>query len=249
MRRIIRLPLASNVARYLDRKQLEVATGSPPRAKWEAARKTRTMASVAMTLMRMTGSRARCMFCGDSQGTDIDHFRPITKFREQTFRWANLLWVCASCNRQKGDQFPVDALGRPLLIDPTAEDPWDYLFFDPHTGIITARYDARTGAPDPKGQRTTDQSMLPLNVEAVTEGRQRATRHLRRAVQQLLSHADPDVEAATREFLDRLPDYDEYGLLQWFFHRDGNAETPFSELRQRYPAVWASALAATRVAT
>jgi uncharacterized protein (TIGR02646 family) len=206
------------------------------------------MASVATTLKGMAGNRARCMFCGDSQGTDVDHFRPIAKYREQTFRWVNLLWICASCNRRKGDQFPVDALGRPLLVDPTAEDPWDYLFFDPHTGNITARYDATTGDPDPKGQQTTEETLLPLNVEAVTEGRQRASRHLRRAVRDLLSHAALDLEAATHELLDGLPDLDDYGLLQWFFHRDGSAEAPFSELRERYPKAWASVVAATRVA-
>ncbi len=247
MRRIIRVPLASRASQYLDRKQLEVDTGSPPRATWKAARKTQTMGSVATTLKGMAGKRARCMFCGDSQGTDVDHFRPIAKFCEQTFRWANLLWVCASCNRQKGDQFPVDALGHPLLIDPTTEDPWDYLFFDPHTGNITARYRAEPGAPDPKGKRTTDDTMLPLNVEAVTEGRQRATRHLRRAVRNFLSHAAVDLGAATRELLDLLPDHDDYGLLQWFFHREGSAEAPFSELCQRYPKAWSSLLAATRV--
>lgn len=248
MRRIIRVPLESRFARYLDRKQREVDTGSPPRPTWKAARQTRAMASVAATLKGMAGNRARCMFCGDSQGTDVDHFRPMAKFPEHTFRWANLLWVCAGCNRQKGDQFPADAAGRPLLIDPTAEDPWDYLFFDPCTGNVTARYDASVSDFDPKGQQTTDERILPLNVEAVTEGRQRATRHLRRAVREFLSDAAVDLDAATRNLLDRLPDHDDYGLLQWFFHREGSAEAPFADFKQRYPKAWSSVLAATRVA-
>lgn len=247
MRRIIRVPLTPRAARYLDHKQREVDEGAPPRAKWQAARKTRTMAVVATTLKRMSGSRERCMFCGDSQGTDVDHYRPIMKFREETFRWANLLWICANCNRRKGDQFPIDACGRPLLIDPTAEDPWDCLFFDPHTGNITARFDPQTGQPDPKGQETTNQKILPLNVEAVTEGRQRATRHLCRAVYDFLSQAAVDLDAATQELLHHLADLDDYGLVQWFFHREGRADDPFSALAQRFPKVWALVVAATEV--
>jgi uncharacterized protein (TIGR02646 family) len=201
---------------------------------------------VAGTLREMAGNRARCMFCGDSQGTDIDHFRPMATYCDHAFQWINLLWVCAGCNRRKGDQFPVDSHGRPLLIDPTVEDPWDYLFFDPHTGNITARYDANTGVAHPKGQQTTDDAILPLNIEAVTEGRQRATRQLRRVVRDLLASAAADLEAATNELIDRLHDQDDYGLLQWFFHREGSETPPFSDLRQRYPTAWTAVLSATR---
>ena len=206
------------------------------------------MTAVSDALQDMAGPRTRCMFCGDSRGTDVDHFRPMAKYPEHTFRWLNLLWVCASCNRQKGDRFPVDESGCPLLIDPTAEDPWDYLYFDPDTGNLVARYDASAGDFSPKGQHTTDQRYLPLNVEAATEGRQRATRLLRQSVRELLSRAAVDLAAATRDLLNRLPDLDDYGLLQWFFHREGSAVPPFSEFRQQYPGAWDVVMAATRVA-
>lgn len=68
------------------------------------------------------------MYCGESQGTDIDHFEPIACKPLRTFDWLNHLLACATCNsHQKRDQFPLDPNGRPLLIDPTSEDPFDHL--------------------------------------------------------------------------------------------------------------------------
>ena len=145
MKRIHRTPLPARTLTYLGRKQQEVDSGIAPEAAWTGARKTKTMNGVASTLAAMSGKRQRCMFCGDSRGTDIDHFWPKSRYREHTFDWLNLLWICAGCNRQKGNQFPLDAHQRPLLIDPTAEDPWDYLLLDSHTGNITARFDPTTG--------------------------------------------------------------------------------------------------------
>lgn len=68
------------------------------------------------------------MYCGEGRGTSIDHFEPIARNPPRTFDWLNHLLACTTCNsHEKRDQFPVDAQGQPLLIDPTAEDPFDHL--------------------------------------------------------------------------------------------------------------------------
>jgi uncharacterized protein (TIGR02646 family) len=198
------------------------------------------MAEVAQILGLMSGKRRRCMFCGDSRGTDIEHFWPKIRYRERVFRWDNLLWICAGCNRQEGHQFPLDRQRRPLLIDPTVEDPWDFLYFDGHTGNVTAKYEPSTGRPYTKGVRTVDPTILPLNLEAVTEGRQLARRNLVRAVRRFLSdmvtNAEPDVLEA--ELLGALRDNDDYGLALWYFRRDGSTEEPFQTMRASYCEVW-----------
>lgn len=66
----------------------------------------------------------------------IEHFRPKSRFKSQTFEWLNLLLSCPNCNNKqhKGDKFPsVHAGGR--LIDPTVDDPAIYFdfTFDPIT--------------------------------------------------------------------------------------------------------------------
>jgi hypothetical protein len=69
----------------------------------------------------------QCMYCGDT-GTEIDHFEPISRNPLRTFDWLNHLLACVNCNsRAKLAAFPIDAHGHPLLIDPTAEDPFDHL--------------------------------------------------------------------------------------------------------------------------
>jgi len=239
MRSIVRLDLPPATVRYLRRKQAEVDEGTPASVAWANARSAKTMRELKQTLQRMAGRRERCMFCEDSRGTDIEHFWPKSVYQERTFVWKNLLLACAGCNRSKGDRFELDGLGRPLLIDPTAEDPWDYLFYDPATGNITAKYDA-AGVANPKGQYTSDGSGLPLNIEAVTEGRQRAQRALARAVREFLKGAGDaeNTERLAADLLTELYDCDSYGLLEWFFRREGSTEPPFRDLKTRLPEVW-----------
>ncbi|WP_165953799.1 HNH endonuclease [Streptomyces sp. 8K308] len=100
-----------------------------------------------------------CMFCGNHLGSDIDHFRPKSRFPLRTFDWDNHLLVCAECNRRKGDVFPG-------LIDPTTEDPFDHL----HLQLADGRYLALT----PKGESTID--ILKLNVRRLPEARALARR-------------------------------------------------------------------------
>src|SRR5690606_11597634 len=70
----------------------------------------------------------RCMYCGDNQGDAIDHFEPIAQAPLRTFDWYNHFLACSHCNsHQKRDLFPRAADGTPLLVDPTAEDPYQHL--------------------------------------------------------------------------------------------------------------------------
>ena len=225
---------------YLQRKQAELDAdiALTARRQWEQSQRTRALQEVKTALRTMAGRRHRCMFCGDTRGTDIDHFRPIVAHRERTFVWANLLWVCGSCNRAKSDRFQVGGDGRPLLIDPTEEDPWHFLYFEPRTGNITAKFDAVINAPDLRGEHTVQ--LLALNHEAVTEGRQATRRNLEAAVRAFLAAmaAGGLVGSATEYLKISVIDNADHGLSVWYFQRDGADEQPFRDLREMYQAVW-----------
>lgn len=77
----------------------------------------------------------RCMYCEDSQGTDIDHFDPKARNPAVAFQWDNYLLACSHCNsNEKRDEFPLTDDGSPELLDPTVDDPFDHLVLNPVTG-------------------------------------------------------------------------------------------------------------------
>lgn len=237
MRRWFRPDLPQRLAVDLDHRQEEIEAGDDVDALWKRARKTRSVQAVAALLAAVTGPRERCMYCEDSRGTDIEHFRPKRLYRDLVFRWPNWLWACTGCNRAKTNRFPLGATGQPLLIDPTAEDPWDHLFYDSATGEIAARW--RDGDEDEQGTCTLN-VLAPLRNQAVCEGRARTRRGLARAVQLFLHHPDDVAHGpALAELLHAVVDHDDYGLAEWFFLRDGTDEEPFCRLRQERPLAWA----------
>jgi uncharacterized protein (TIGR02646 family) len=187
---------------------------------------------VLATLKNMMGERERCMYCLDSHGTDIEHFWPKTPYPERMFLWPNLLLCCTECGRLKGSRFPL-AEGQPLLIDPTAEEPWQYLDFDPATGNIVARFELNTNDWSPKGLTTVEVFHLDRR-EALAIGYQRTYRRLSDIVERFLAEGTP----AADDFFVSLSAADDHGLLGWCFKGTGKNIRPFSDLREQQPDVW-----------
>ena len=239
MRRVTRQPLDQGVQTDLVVRQTSIdqkrnTAGFSATDEWKAARPTTTLGAVLTTLRHMMGDRQRCMYCLDSHGTDIEHFWPKTPYPERMFVWLNLLLCCAECGRFKGDRFPL-AAGAPLLVDPTAEDPWQCLDFDPTTGNIVARFDAGQNGYSVKGVETV--KLLQLDQrEAMASGYKKTLRRLSRVVEEMLGQVDPDAAA----LIATLRDADDHGLLTWCFHGSGRNEAPFRDLCGRRPAVWAA---------
>ncbi|PVD11675.1 HNH endonuclease [Streptomyces sp. CS207] len=140
---------ASLLAR-LDRKTKSL--GNNPtvdftRSQWKGARTLRR--DILRLLERMAPGVHRCMYCGDSLGTDIDHFEPLSRNPHRAFEWINHLLACSYCNsNKKRDQYPCDSSGDPLLIDPTREDPYDHI----RLVFTTGKYIPRS----PKGVATIE---------------------------------------------------------------------------------------------
>ena len=237
MRRIQRIALPDTVQNYLNQRQL-AANEKHKNGElniendWKSARQTQKLKTVLTTLQRMMGLRQRCMYCLDSHGADIEHFRPKADYPKHLYDWPNLLLCCTECGRFKGHQFPLSG-GRPLLIDPTREDPWRHLDFDPDTGNITARFDLALNDWSAKGMATVAVFQLDQR-EALSAGYLKTLRHLSEIVRRALCQGAMDAPALMGE----LKNADDHGLLAWCLSDRGQTTAPFSELYQQYPRIW-----------
>lgn len=105
------------------------------------------------------------MYCEDSMGTDIDHFRPKIDFPAFSFRWVNYFLACSHCNSNaKRSEFPVSADGQRELIDPVEDNPLTHLDFSPTTGLYVAR--------DQRGKESI--RVFALNRQVCVDGRRNA---------------------------------------------------------------------------
>jgi uncharacterized protein (TIGR02646 family) len=237
MRHVTRLTLDPQVQADLDDRQVAAYAkrqqGSlDPNAEWRSARQTQSLHAVHATLKHMMDERERCMYCLDSHGTDIEHFWPKTPYPERMFAWLNLLLCCAECGRFKGDRFPLSN-DMPLLIDPTAEDPWAYLDFDPGTGNVVARFDPNANKYSDKGNATVELLQLDRR-EAMAKGYQKTYKRLCRVVEEFL-HAS---EQSANRLIADLRGTDDHGLLGWCLRGAGQNAPPFSRLRLEQPGIW-----------
>ena len=238
MRRVARSALPKKAQTYLDQRQAaaRLALGQGVlnvEREWKTARQTKAVEVVLNVLREMMGPRERCMYCVDSHGCDIEHFWPKSRYPKRAFQWANLLLCCTDCGRFKGDQFPM-MNRRPLLIDPTAEDPWLHLDFDPDTGNVVARFDLQANDWSAKGAKTVE--VLRLDRREALEVVYKATfKRLSRVVQTQLDSGAIDALSLQAE----LQDADDHGLLRWCFGPSGEAAAPFSALYRQHPHIWA----------
>jgi len=147
------------------------------------------------------------------------------------YAWENLLIACAQCGRFKGRQFPLSNNGTPLLIDPTAEDPWEYLDFNPETENLSARYLLAAETFSSKGETTVEVLHLDKR-EGVSAG---FCRTYRRLCELVTAWSDQNI---AEDYLERLREADDHGLLGWFLHGAGGNEPAFVRFRERYPDAW-----------
>lgn len=235
MRRIQRADLPAAALRYLEKRQSDAnrKTGSLDVEKdWKSARQTDSLKTVLATLQDMMGPRQRCMYCLDSHGADIDHFRPKASYPKHMYQWPNLLLCCGECGRFKGGRFPLKGRS-PLLIDPTRENPWKHLDFDPVTGNISARFDLHLNDWSPKGVNTVEVLRLDRR-EALSAGYLKTLRHLSEIVRRALLNGAPQAPALVLA----LQEADDHGLLEWCWSDRGRALSPFSDLYRQHPKVW-----------
>jgi len=169
-----RAPLPPRLESLLRRQTLRLGSSPDPvavRASWKSASTVRRR--LKEQLERAAFRPAFCMYCQESRGTDIDHYRPVVLAPHLAFVWTNHLLACGYCNQQaKRDDFPMAASGEPLLLDPTVDDSGVHLAMS-HAGHLIALTD--------RGEATVQ--VLRLNTRAeITVARERALRHIERVL-------------------------------------------------------------------
>lgn len=162
------------------------------------------------TLADMAPGIERCMYCGDNQGTDIDHFEPLSRAPLRTFDWGNHLLACSLCNsHQKRESFPVDAEGRPLLIDPSSEDPAEHL----HLVLAAGEYLPLTL----RGEATCE--VFGLNRGVLVQGRRNVYRITRRCLQAWLEAHEKGDDEAVREWTSTIWEQPTADVVYAMFHQ------------------------------
>ena len=148
MRRLLRPLLPDSALTFLQNRTADVMAQPGLSRRVERAKEqwknkeNKAFDAVKEALQKMSPGLHRCMYCEDNEGLAIDHFFPQAEYPVFAFCWQNYLWACTLCNsNHKRDQFPLDAQGEPLLIDPTREDPRMHLEFSPRTGKWIGRTD------------------------------------------------------------------------------------------------------------
>ncbi len=254
MRSIQRLRLPRRPSAWLERnqEQLNGDISIDVLGRWRARRQTMNGNGIVAALERMAGARNRCMYCGDSEGCDIEHFRPkaVHDWRGYVFSWINFLWICAPCNRLKNALFALDGVGAPLMLDPTLDHVWDFFDYVDESGQLSPRYDL--GAEEAlRANYTLRSDVSRLLFDVVCESRQRSARIIRRAVRDFLESAA--LQADVDNFIEHVSDADHPELCEWYFESTGATLAPYSqlcanhleviaalkrELNEKYPGVW-----------
>ena len=180
MRYLLRIQLPSRVCEALEADQREldrqieaeraepgVGTASCIEEFWKTRRSKKALKAVEAALRAMASGLARCMYCEDSEGCDVEHGYPKAHYPSRAYEWPNLLWICTPCNRQKNSGFEED------LINPTREDPLDHLVLAFRTGRYTVRDNS------PCGDATLRVVRRLASEPTLTAGRQNAVVKLR----------------------------------------------------------------------
>lgn len=174
MKKLKREPLSASALALLNERTQQVLDAADPKEEAQRLWKqqgNKAFEEIRETLKAMASGLERCMYCEDSAGTDIEHFWPKSSYPARAFTWTNYLLACSCCNsNHKREQFPLDAAGAPLLIDPTVEDPREHLLLSVTTGKYRPRM--REGQESPKGQRSIE--VFGLYRDILEKGRQDA---------------------------------------------------------------------------
>ncbi|MDH6129223.1 HNH endonuclease [Kitasatospora sp. GP82] len=245
MIRIKRAPLPEPPRSRMAEHTCTIALAPAPKTKaqdlWSNTTvRTHVHAPLRELLSDMAAGRERCMYCGDNQGTDIDHFEPIARHPLRAFDWTNHVLACSLCNsRLKRSVFPLDADGTPLLIDPTGEDP------SPHLRLVLAvgQYYPLT----PRGQVTVD--LFNLNRAILTKGRVNAYRVTKACIAQWTAATAHDDHESADMWARTIQEQPMADVVQAMLRQalDPAAETVFEDDQQllaqlREPALRAALL-------
>ena len=197
---------------------------------WNSFRNSRLGRAIYRTLRTMF--HTKCAFCERVNAKTADHFYPKKRYPKRMFRWSNLLLCCGDCNLSKGAFFPFRNR-RPVLLDPTRDDPLEYFVWDLMTGAMAAVVDPVRGD---RAQETCDR--LKLNDGLLPDERRVALND----ILYLLSKVVREYPAITPETRQRLaeklhPDRQYLGIIRFLFRTRNAYRRLVTDARAKLPEI------------
>lgn len=232
------LPKRTRIAKSLRERLAEesaaISTSADPKTeaqdRWKKARASPWFEPVVKKLRRLAGRGQRCMYCSGSEASDVEHFRPLSPFPTHAMKWDNYLWSCTPCNRTKSDRFPPDTGPGARIIDPMAENVWDFFFID-RFGLLTPKWDLVTNGPNARAVSTRD--TLGLNRDAVSDCRRDRLRDLRAWAKDtvtLFERGDLSQSQVRKRIATKRGEPFQPDVADYFLRGPGVNEMPFSAL-------------------
>ena len=215
--------------RKLDEQRTGVLNSNNPQseadARYKAVRRSTWFRSVSARLASLSGIGQRCMYCGGSESTQVEHYRPKAIYPKFAFSWENFFWVCGVCNQFKGDRFEESL----LPINPIDDLVWNHFFID-EFGNLCAKWDLTTGDLDQRAIRTIE--LLALDRQPLQESRFARLIDLRAKIADTVALLQQgaltqiDVETRLLEWFEQpfQPDVADY-----FFDGPGRRDDPFNQ--------------------
>jgi HNH endonuclease len=121
----------------------------------------------------------RCVYCrmpDGPKGEDsfgVDHYRPVSRFRELRSEYTNLFYSCNPCNRRKGNFWPTETQWQEGVFLP---NPCDYAMSQ-HLQFRGCRVEPLSRA----GELAVE--MLMLNAEEILHYREFVVRSIKRCLE------------------------------------------------------------------
>ncbi len=196
---------------------------------YEATRKTQWFKPVVDALRSLCGEGELCMYCSSNEPSQVEHYRPLSTFPEQAFRYENYLWTCDICNRTyKGERFPPDTEPGEQILNPLEDNVWDYFFLSEQNGRLLRKFDTKLNAYVPRAVSTCD--VVGINRENVQKKRQHRFRRLRLNMEDALNkfHAGTLSQVELREEIAVLrAEPFQADVADYFLNGPGRVQEPF----------------------
>lgn len=208
-------------ANQLDSNSVETA--------WNSFRRTRSGEEVVHVLSGFFNGK--CAYCEQESAKDVEHFYPKTKYQGRMFTWRNFLWCCKNCNTEKLAEFPLDAGGHAIILNPTIDDPLDYLCWDELSGKIVPH-------PDPvRGDRAiSTRDMLALDQFSLSDERRNKLANVVYLLSRVISEQPIRPDTIERLRAELAPHRPWLGMIRQLFRRPSPRHRPLvREARRIFP--------------
>ncbi len=177
-------------------------------SRWDYFRSTRKDQAGKKVFEALLDSfHQKCAYCEQTAPRTIEHLFPKAGYPARMFRWNNLLPVCRNCNSNRNESMPLAPDGTPLLLDPTRDEPLDYLSWDPLTGATMDR-------PLPGRRERAEATRSAFALHLYDRNRLDAVKDLRFLLARVIR--EPEVSEDTKERLRAhlLPSYPWLGIVR-----------------------------------